>query len=68
MLELVTTAILEQLQDSEEFKAIDRRIFTDETKINEENFDLCCKIFSKTSEEYFRLGFKACFSLITDCR
>lgn len=68
MLELITLATLEELQETEEIRNIDKKIFNDETKINEENFELISKIFNETAEEYFKLGFKTGLSLIADCR
>ena len=66
MLEFATSAILEKLKEGDEYKKISREILGDENKVNNDNYELACMIFNQTSSEFFQLGFKVCFSLITD--
>jgi len=66
MLEFATSAILEKLEESEEYKKISREILGHENEVGGDDYEIACKIFNQTSSQYFQLGFKVCFSLITD--
>ena len=67
MLKFSTNAILEKLEDTKNYKTIAKKIL-DDSKINDENYELACQIFVETSIEYFHLGFKTCLDIIFEFR
>jgi hypothetical protein len=60
---LTTNALLSRLQETKKYRKIAKEILDDEDKIKDESYDVACEVFNSTSNEYFHLGFQACFAL-----
>jgi len=66
MLEFVSHALLEKLEESNECKNVRCEILNEQLDFNEDEYDLASHILNETSEKYFHLGFKSCLSMIFD--
>lgn len=60
------SAILNELEESDELKSIRAKVLDDETKVPDDNYDIACRVFNEALSECFHLGAKTCLSLITD--
>lgn len=60
---LTTNALLDRLQETKKYRKIAKEILDNEDKIKDESYEIACEIFNSTSNEYFHLGFQACFAL-----
>lgn len=63
---LTTDALLDKLQATKKYRIIGEKILDAENRVKDESYDLACEIFNKTSNEYFNLGFQACFTLCVE--
>jgi len=64
MLEFVSYALLEKLEESDECKNIRKTIL--HSKLDDDEYIAASDALNDASFEYFHLGFKSCLSMIFD--
>lgn len=66
MIDIVTSCLLDKLEQGEECKEIRNKIINDEFEENAIDYIKACRSINDTAEEYFRLGFTSGISLIVE--
>ena len=68
MLEITTIALLEKLEEMEDYKIVRSEILGEHLKLDDDEYELASHILNEASEKYFHLGFKTCLSILADIR